>query len=520
MDEEPQQSGFKITADSKLIADLLDNRLNNSGNLFETKRARKRRTVTSRPTPLFPKNDLLQALTRVATDQPRVADSSPYVAVGSNVCALATRRCESACLSSPLNPIKDSTKNRSCQRLFDLFRQRCLSEPDFLNDFTLRGYLRACSTSGRSATFFLPLLRVLCLLDRTQRNVSFDPEQHVYFDTSVPTTKPRPFAISVTKSLDIIFGEFDADSVARRIVQSQRWKSNALYKELAFDATGRQRSETEVITLMKKKWTDSRDRGTELHTYIHSLAIDAQHDPGSTRVHAPTTGPTTEPEARPDAPLSDAEQDDQPNVYPDVHVPMTIGDVFTAEEKQVKRDETDMDREAAQMWQQLALLSVPRASVSTVHVDRANIAAFEKFNRRRVLDGWLLVASEFVVYDSSASLAGSIDAIYMPYVDQPHLVVLVDWKRCEIDFGTRYSPFVAGMRHSNAYTLHYPKCNYWKYASQLNIYRHLLETMTENRLVVIDMLIVSMPPDVTEHRVFSVPRIADAQLFVDDLRSH
>lgn len=492
MDEEPQQSGFKIGPDSKLITDLLDSR-RSSGNLFENRRTRKRRTVTT--SPFIPKNDLIQALTRFAEQTP--ADSTA-TSIGSNVAALAVRRCESARLSTPFSPFRELQKNKFCQKMLDAFRKHCLSEPDLLNDFTLRGYLRSCARSGRSSSYFLPLLRVLCLLDRTQRSVSFDQEQHVYFDVSVV---PKPFAISVTKALDIIFGEFDADSVARRIVQSQRWKSNSLYKELAFDATGRQRSETEVITLMKKKWTDSRDRGTELHSYIHALSVDPGQDP--LPVYRASTRTTTSA-----VPANDvieytcSEQQENPtNATEDDN-----GDIF--------------EEESAQLWEQMAAPSPPRADVCTVHIDRANIAAFEKFNRRRVLDGWLLVASELVVYDSSASVAGSIDAIYIPYVDQPHLVVLVDWKRCEIDFGTRYSPFVSGMRHSNAYTLHYPKCNYWKYASQLNIYRHLLETMTGNRLVVIDMLIVSMPAGLNEYRVFSVPRIADAQLFIDDLRSH
>lgn len=147
-----------------------------------------------------------------------------------------------------------------------------------------------------------------------------------------------------------------------------------------------------------------------------------------------------------------------------------------------------------------------------------SVMAFNRFNCQRLRDGWLLLASEYTVYDRQASLGGSIDAIYIPYPQFPHLVVLVDWKRCEIDFGTKYYSANPSMRYQSNYTLHYPKANYWKYAMQLNVYRELFERMFAGKMIVLDMMIVSLPPDSLYPFVYSVPRINDAQLFVDELR--
>lgn len=288
---------------------------------------------------------------------------------------------------------------------------------------------------------------------------SFDQENHVYSVLDVESNKWIPLHFSVTKALELIFDAFDADLVAKRVVESQRWKKNALYAQLNFDEAGNARDSKTVQTLLKNHWKMKRDKGTALHEYIQSHSrgqgTNFMFQPLSSIVDSPA--PFVEP-------------------YCGVSQPNSPTD-------------------------------------STV--DRENILAFERFTKQRERNGWLLLASEYVVYSKEASIGGCIDAVFVPYPSRPDLIILVDWKRCEIDYGTRYSPLNPNMRYEHPYTISFPKCNYWKYAFQLNIYRELFERMFG--VIVIDMLIVSFPENSEFPRVHAVPKLHDAQLFIDDL---
>lgn len=548
--------GFSFAANSSLIGDILDACATRnatprcSGNMFEeTEVQRKRnrsRWTKQRQEQQKNREQLNLALERIvdtSTVKQRASDagSSSYDRIGSNVMELHVRRARDARLSSPWVTTTLSLSGNIAVRLLHEFRRSCLNRtPVDINAFTMSKFLMFCAdranhrqSDDESTTLPTALQQSLTLtqmLDSSRANILFDQNEHVYYHVDVgqiarggqqaPTTRREAYAMSVTKSLDLLFGEFDADSVARRIIQSQRWKSNALYKELAFDTVGRPRAENEVIAMLKKRWNDSRDKGTELHAYIQSLSRD--HDRFSLATTTPTATTTT----------TNA-----------THVPRTSFQFATGDRSNELKVSVELSSPSSQdrtieeserantLWAKLRALAATSGNrtmvarspaddraIKALHIDASNLAAFERFNRRRLDDGWLLLANEYIVYDRLASLAGSIDAIYVPYIEHPNLVVLVDWKRCDIDLGTRYSPFIPGMRNTNAYSMRYPKCNYWKYAMQLNVYRELLERMMNRRLVVIDMLIVSLPPDVHEPRIFSVPRLADAQLFIADLR--
>ena len=54
-----------------------------------------------------------------------------------------------------------------------------------------------------------------------------------------------------------------------------------------------------------------------------------------------------------------------------------------------------------------------------------------------------------------------------------------------------------------------PDCNYWQYALQLNLYRHMLET--EYGLQVVGMYLGIVHPESLGPRLVSVPRL-DAEL--------
>lgn len=139
-----------------------------------------------------------------------------------------------------------------------------------------------------------------------------------------------------------------------------------------------------------------------------------------------------------------------------------------------------------------------------------NAAAYFNFEDIRMFNGWLLVATEYPVYDVACSIAGTVDAIYMPNPLQPRQVVLVDWKRAAI------TTTVGNMTYEHPLMSQYAKGNYWKYAMQLNIYREILERNYD--LHVLDVFLVSMPPDESTCHVLGVPRMLEAKVFLEVLR--
>lgn len=152
-----------------------------------------------------------------------------------------------------------------------------------------------------------------------------------------------------------------------------------------------------------------------------------------------------------------------------------------------------------------------RASATTsTDADTPSTAAYFKFEDIRMFNGWLLVATEYPVYDVACSIAGTVDAIYMPNPLQPRQVVLVDWKRAAI------TTTVGNMTYEHPLMARYAKGNYWKYAMQLNIYREILERNYD--LHVIDVFLVSMPPGEPNCHVLGVPRMLEATQFMEVLR--
>lgn len=448
--------------------------------------------------------------------------------------------------------------------------------------------------------------------------VSFEESAHKY--TFLPTN--RPFDRSVTKVLETLFGTFDADLVTRKLVESKKWEKNALFHELAFDEYGNRRDNDTVRELIKRKWNDKRDRGTNLHRYIQAFSHDqgtdlnvttkqqtnqefataetnnrqryekersplvsredakkesnvvsetsmetdatySTRDPLCTSmgeevrtgVDTPDAKMEVEPLRRTESESRDAEgggstkskgglscKCPRPNAKRDeiatttttttAHaIPTTTDEIVkamyasmtsnsTADDESKTDQRNAIDRKATNANRDGPSINDDSSRVVYGFADsllqETDVDAFELFNRRRNDDGWLLAASEYIVYDNDASLAGSIDAIYVPSFDRPDQVVLVDWKRCEIDYGTRYSPLQPGMRYEHRYTRPYPKGNYWKYMFQLNVYRNVLEKQLG--VTVVAMFIVSFEDGARYPRVLFVPRNPDAELFVDDLR--
>lgn len=369
---------------------------------------------------------------------------------------------------------------------------------------------------------------------QTVAAVFFDQVAHQYY------VNGKKMDLSVTQSLDQLFGTFNQDEAARSMIRSRNWQRNALFKAINYDESGNQRDEDTMRSLIKKEWQTRCNRGTILHEFIHNSLTAG----GNLCIINPFAG------------------EKEKNVTPDNSVnppfdllpePMTVKNYLENENPGVepimivdKAIETAGDggdlvlnplstqSEAFSLWTTLRAHFVQKlpcntasdngnvnsrhgTSVASVNLlDNANVSAFGSWNRLRVNEHWLLLASEYAVYDELSGLAGTIDGIFIPYPDHPNMIVLVDWKRCEIDFGTRYYGFKD--RYQHPYVNRYPKCNYWKYAFQLNLYREILERVHAGRLIVLDMMIVNFLPDSQFTRTFSVPRIPEARLFLDDLR--
>tara|TARA_B110000211_G_scaffold189169_1_gene215328 strand:- start:399 stop:1145 length:747 start_codon:yes stop_codon:yes gene_type:complete len=76
--------------------------------------------------------------------------------------------------------------------------------------------------------------------------------------------------------------------------------------------------------------------------------------------------------------------------------------------------------------------------------------------------------TEWMVFDTSLKLAGSID---MVYEQEDGTLLIYDWKRSkEIKKSNRWQS------STNKYLAHVPDSNFWHYSLQLNIYKYLLET--------------------------------------------
>lgn len=382
----------------------------------------------------------------------------------------------------------------------------------------------------------LELFDLFVRFEELARPVTFEAESHTY--TVKGAGKMR---MSVTKALDLVFGTFDPDLVSRCMIKSCRWKTGAYYKELAFDETGRERDEETIVRLLKASWNDKRKKGTQLHEYIHSSAVASMKS-----VYGPAGDErdaleedvkdedVKEKERVDTAAIERGRFDDtrRPSWIDDTRRPGPSDNVGRSYDVLVstKIDEQslihrrwrtfvltncfDTDKRLRPFVEILSSSSRMRDNaVNDSVVERSNVTAYERFNARRIHDGWLLLASEYSVYDREASLGGSIDAVYVMYPDRtPGILAIVDWKRCPIQLAN-------WSKHVNNYVSHLPKCNFSKYSMQVNVYREMLERMLKGTAIVSLMYLVSIQEGRTVPEMYSVARCSDVQLFLDELRA-
>lgn len=109
--------------------------------------------------------------------------------------------------------------------------------------------------------------------------------------------------------------------------------------------------------------------------------------------------------------------------------------------------------------------------------------------------GFGVFRTEWLIYDEVKKLAGSIDCVL---TNEEGEVIILDWKRSkEIK---KKNKFEKGLGPFS--TLE--NCNYNHYMLQLNIYRHVLETKYDKRVV--GMYIVVLHPDNETYLIFPIDR--------------
>lgn len=104
--------------------------------------------------------------------------------------------------------------------------------------------------------------------------------------------------------------------------------------------------------------------------------------------------------------------------------------------------------------------------------------------------------TEWVVYDESIALAGSIDLVTE---NDDGTLSIYDWKRSkEIRKTNRYNRFSTNPRIS-----HVPDANFWHYSLQLNIYRSILERKYGR--TVKELFLVCLHPNHSSYQLIKCP---------------
>lgn len=124
---------------------------------------------------------------------------------------------------------------------------------------------------------------------------------------------------------------------------------------------------------------------------------------------------------------------------------------------------------------------------------------FDAFQRDVVQErGYTPYRTEWCVFDENHRLSGSIDMTFIPGND-PDELLIYDWKRTpELK---RDNTWDCGIGPAS----HLPDTNYWHYAIQLNLYRHILETHYNKK--VSGMYLVAFHPESGGYEHAAVPRL-------------
>jgi hypothetical protein len=128
--------------------------------------------------------------------------------------------------------------------------------------------------------------------------------------------------------------------------------------------------------------------------------------------------------------------------------------------------------------------------------------------------------TEWTVFHEEARIAGSIDMVY-EVVDsaaeqqqQQQRLAIYDWKRCrEITKTNRANKFA-----THPAIEHIPDSNFWHYALQLNVYKHILQSKYGKTIT--DLYLVVLHPEAQNYQCVKLPDLQSevAELFEERIR--
>lgn len=128
------------------------------------------------------------------------------------------------------------------------------------------------------------------ILNNHRAKITFDEEAHEYSVNGVKIQQ------NVTTALEEIFGGFDADKVAHRMLNNKyRWRHSKYYRGCNFDEFGNELTSDECVARIKHRWEEARVSGTRLHKYIQQRY---ESEESSSAATPPATNENDEPSAR------------------------------------------------------------------------------------------------------------------------------------------------------------------------------------------------------------------------------
>ena len=112
---------------------------------------------------------------------------------------------------------------------------------------------------------------------------------------------------------------------------------------------------------------------------------------------------------------------------------------------------------------------------------------------------WEIYRTEWLIYDNSGKVSGSIDCVLRNKID-PKYIMILDWKRSkEIKVSNHFDKGTGPFANLD-------DCNFVHYSLQLNIYRHILETCYDKKVTY--MMLIVMHPDNKDYQCVSIERMA------------
>jgi ATP-dependent exoDNAse (exonuclease V) beta subunit len=261
--------------------------------------------------------------------------------------------------------------------------------------------------------------------------VSFEEERHLYTFQGI-----EKHPISVTTLIHKFFEKFDADKIIAGMMKKKNWPMSKYY----------------VLTPeeIKQQWSDNGKKQSGLGTDMHKAIEDYIND---------------------DCPYKQTKI----NVIP----------IPTIEECSAERAvECKIPTLEQQTKYNIPIL--PPVAFQTKEFE-----FFLTFWRELTIiyPGIKPYRTEWTVYDIEKMISGNIDLIL---IDENANLIIIDWKRSKEIKMEGFKDSKGNTKKGLGIFSHLDDCNYVHYSLQLNIYRHLLETHYDKRVV--DMYLAIFHP--------------------------